>query len=109
MRYRKNKYGNKKVTIDGIKFDSKGEGARYRDLKLLEEAGKIQDLKLQVRFKMIVNEQLICTYIVDFTYLDLDAVEYIAEDFKGYRTDVYKIKAKLFKALYPEYRFLETS
>lgn len=48
MKY--NKYGNIKTVIDGIKFDSKRESERYLELKLLEKAGEISDLKLQPRF-----------------------------------------------------------
>jgi len=47
-----NKYGNKKVTVDGYVFDSALEAKRYRQLVLLECAGEIKDLKLQVPFKL---------------------------------------------------------
>jgi len=35
------KYGNKKTVVDGITFDSMREANRYRELKLLERAGKV--------------------------------------------------------------------
>ena len=47
MVYRK--YYNKKVIIDGIKFDSKKESQYYLKLKMLEKAGKIKDLKCEVK------------------------------------------------------------
>lgn len=47
------KYGSKKVTYDGIVFDSKKEMRRYCELKLLERAGKIKDLELQKTFELI--------------------------------------------------------
>ena len=40
------KYGNQKITIDNITFDSTGEGLRYKELKLLEKTGWITDLQL---------------------------------------------------------------
>ena len=40
------KYGNQKITIDNITFDSTGEGLRYKELKLLEKTGQIRDLQL---------------------------------------------------------------
>ena len=40
------KYGNQKITIDNITFDSTGEGLRYKELKLLEKTGQITDLQL---------------------------------------------------------------
>ena len=95
------KYGNKKVTIQGIKFDSKWEGERYLYLKSLERAGTIRDLKLQVRFNLMVNDQKICAYIADFCYEreDKDGVwHYIVDDAKGVETPEFKLKKKLMKA-----------
>jgi len=60
------KYGNKKVTIQGIKFDSKWEGERYLYIKSLERAGVVKDLELQVRYNLLVNDQKICAYVADF-------------------------------------------
>lgn len=48
------KYGNEPVWIDGIRFDSKAEGKRYAELKLLQAAGEIAELKFQPKFKMTV-------------------------------------------------------
>ena len=42
-----NKYHNKKIIYNGIKFDSIKEKNRYIELKLLERAGLIKNLKLQ--------------------------------------------------------------
>ena len=95
------KYGNKKVTIQGIKFDSKWEGERYLYLKSLERAGTIRDLELQVRFNLMVNDQKICAYIADFCYEreDKDGVwHYIVDDAKGVETPEFKLKNKLMKA-----------
>ena len=46
MRQPKRKYGNKKIEIDGVKFDSKKEAKRYGYLQLLEVLGEIKDLEL---------------------------------------------------------------
>ena len=93
---RMNKYGAKKVTApDGQKFDSMKEYNRYCVLKLLQRAGKISDLKRQVKFELIPKQEgeLTCNYVADFTYYQNG--EYIVEDVKGCKTDVYKIKKKL--------------
>ena len=83
------KYGNKKVTIQGIKFDSKWESQRYLYLKSLERAGTIRDLELQVRFNLMVNDQKI----------DKDGVwHYVVDDAKGVETPEFKLKKKLMKA-----------
>lgn len=103
MRYY-SKFGNKKYTIDGIEFDSKKESKRYCELKMLERAGAIQDLQLQVPFILIPAQyrevngknkcvERACKYIADFVYTENG--KQIVEDTKGFRTDVYKIKRKL--------------
>lgn len=93
-----NKYRNIKTTIDGITFDSKTESIRYVHLKTLLKAGAISDLILQPKFKIEVNGQKICTYIADFQYKENGKT--IVEDSKGVRTPVYRLKAKLVKALH---------
>lgn len=99
-----NKYKNKKVVIDNILFDSKKEASYYTYLKLLEKAGKITDLELQKKFVLQPSFKLNgktyrgVTYIADFVYKENGQVHVI--DTKGYRTEVYKIKKKLFMKKY---------
>ncbi len=93
---KKPKYGNSWVEVDGIKFQSKREAARWGVLKLMEQAGEIQNLRRQVRFPIVINGQKICVYVADFQYEH--GSETIVEDAKGCRTDVYKLKNKLLKA-----------
>lgn len=93
------KYGNRKVTIDGMVFDSKAEGARYCELKRHQEGAIIFGLKCQVPFSLEVNGHLICRYIADFEYLDIEGAR-IIEDVKGVRTREYSMKAKLMKAIH---------
>jgi hypothetical protein len=95
------KYRNKKVEIDGTTFHSKAEANRYLELKLLEKGGKIKDLVLQPRFPMHVNGHKICTYVADFKYTDTDTNVLVVEDVKGFETDIFKLKAKLFAATHP--------
>ena len=96
-----NKYKNKKVVIDNILFDSKKEANYYTKLKILRDAGKISDLELQKRFvlqqgfKLNSETYRSITYIADFVYKD-DKGQVHVVDTKGYRTQVYKIKKKLF-------------
>ena len=113
-----NKYGNKKVVIAGIAFDSKREAMRYQDLNFLEMCGAISDLKRQVVFELIpaqrekstkvykkgrkkgqpIEGKIIekaVTYIADFTYIDSDTGKMVVEDAKGMRTRDYIIKRKL--------------
>ena len=96
------KFGAKKVELDGHKFDSKHEAGRYTELKLLQRAGKVTDLRCQVSFLLIPaqydeNHRCIeraCKYVADFTYRDENG-KFVVEDAKGLKTDVYIIKRKL--------------
>jgi len=96
----KSKYLNKKVEIDGFKFDSKKEGNRYLELKLLLKAKKITDLYLQPdfilqdSFKLNGKTHSAIKYVADFKYTENGAI--VIEDVKGFLTDVYRIKKKLF-------------
>ena len=98
-----NKYRNRRVTIDGLKFDSVKEGKRWKQLATLERAGVISSLKRQVRIPLIVNDVLVCTYVADFTYLDENGRK-IYEDSKGFVTREFRTKAKLFSALHPGFQ-----
>ena len=97
-RYRKSKYGNKKTTVDGVKYDSRKEARRYLELKALEEQGKISELKQQVKFELIPRQdgEKATRYIADFTYMQNG--ELVVEDVKSPATrenGVYIIKRKL--------------
>jgi hypothetical protein len=93
-----NKYKNKPCIVNGIKFISKKEGARYSDLLILQKYGHISNLKTQVVYPICANGKIICKYIADFTYTT-KAGKHIVEDAKGVRTQVYKLKKKMFLIL----------
>lgn len=101
-----NKYHNKKVIYKGIKFDSKKERNRYIVLKQLEEKGLIKNLELQTKFELLpkfdINGRHVraITYTCDFYYYDTVKNSFIVEDVKGMKTDVYKIKKKMFEYKY---------
>lgn len=92
------KFRNVPTEIDGIKFASKREAVRYSQLKLLQRAGQISELKLQPRYPLAVNGLHVCTYVGDFDYLE--GARLVTEDAKGVKTPEFIIKAKLFHALY---------
>ena len=91
-----NKYGARKVKLDGYTFDSQGEMRRYQELKLLEKQGLIWGLMIYPHFDLTVEGQQICKYIADFGYSDNRG--YHVEDFKGVLTPIFRLKRKLFKA-----------
>jgi hypothetical protein len=92
------KYRNVKTTVDGITFASAAEARRYGQLKLLERAGHIRDLQMQVRYSIVWNGAKITTYVADFVYFDQKAGQEVREYVKGMLTPVYRIKAKLMAA-----------
>lgn len=110
---RQSKYGAEKVSIFGVEFDSKKEARRWFELRLLEQAGEISNLRRQVDFELIpaqrepdgvgkrggkikghTIEQAV-KYRADFVYQDIEG-NTIVEDCKGMRTKEYIIKRKLF-------------
>ena len=94
------KYGNKKIEVLGIKFDSKREARRYLDLKAMEAAGQIQNLQLQVKFLLLPSQRVDgkavekpVYYVADFQYKQNGKT--IVEDSKGHRTKDYILKRKM--------------
>ena len=94
----KSKYRNRRITQDGIHFSSLKEAHRYQELSLLAKAGEISGLQLQVRFALKVKRTVVGTYIADFIYWTKEN-EFVVEDVKGFRTPIYRLKAKLMKAI----------
>ena len=88
-----NKYGNHKITMGGLKFDSKKEAERWFILKDMERRREISDLARQVKFVLIPFQRVETdegtvteaelAYIADFTYRK--GGRFVVEDVKGYR------------------------
>jgi len=98
MRWLKeSKYHNKRVTVDGITFDSVKEASRWQELRLMERAGEITLLARQVKIELVPKSNLFRAvyYVADFVYVDKRTGKTVYEDVKGVRTDVYKLKKKL--------------
>lgn len=96
----KNKYHAKKCEWDGEVFDSKKEMQRYKELKLLEKAGEITNLRRQVKYVLIPSQRIDgklaereCSYKADIVYEENG--ETVVEDVKGFKTEGYIIKRKM--------------
>lgn len=94
------KYHNSKTVIDGIRFDSKKEAKRYLELKILEKAGVIKDLRRQVPYVLINKSRYgrAIKYVADFVYYEDDKL--VVEDVKGVLTPLYKLKKRLMAEVY---------
>jgi len=99
------KYYNKPTEVDGIRFDSKKEATRYLQLKLLQRAGKITNLRTQVPYQFEINGSTLRSikgravkYVADFVYEEKG--EEVVEDVKSAITSVnplYLLKKALMK------------
>jgi hypothetical protein len=100
---RKSKYNSKRTWADGICFDSQREAEYYRDLKLLFQAGEIKGFCMQPVFILQEGneEHRAITYRADFIVFHYDGTAEII-DTKGFETEVFKIKRKLFEDKFPE-------
>jgi len=101
-----NKYRAESVVIDGIRFDSKKEGARYAQLSLLQKAGSIRDLELQVPVMLEGRDGPIKTrtgrdmrITVDFKYFDIKLGIWVWEDAKGMATRDYEVRRAVVGAM----------
>jgi hypothetical protein len=107
MRKKGNKFNAKKVTVDGIKFDSKAESEYYLHLKELKERGQIKDFELQPPFVLQESFRLRgelvrqIKYVADFRVFENDGSTFIV-DVKGMETADFKIKKKLYLKRFPE-------
>jgi hypothetical protein len=95
------KYGNKKVLFMGEKFDSIVERDRYIFLLDAQKQGLITNLERQVPYRLEVNGKLICKLVADHRF-HVTGHGTITEDVKSPAsiTRGFRIKAKLFEALY---------
>ena len=97
--YQKTYYTNaKKTEYNGYKYDSKLEAGYAQELDLRKKAGDILDWERQVILNLEVNGYLVCTYKIDFIVYHEGETEYV--ECKGYPTPQWRLKWKLFEALY---------
>lgn len=109
------KYYNKKTTYKGTIYDSKKEAIRAKELDILQRAGLICNLErqrpfeLQPSFRVCGTAIRPITYVADFYYYDKTKQSWVVEDTKGFRTEVYKLKKKMFLYKYSnEILFIES-
>ena len=83
-------------------YDSRKEHRRANELRLMQRAGLITNLREQVSYELIPTQrgadgkvlERACDYIADFVYTDKDG-KTVVEDTKGVKTKEYIIKRKL--------------
>jgi len=100
-----NKFRNKTCHCNaGHIHDSRKEGEYCDQLGLLLKHGGINSYRTQISYDLKVNGQHICRHIVDFEVVNKnDQIE--IHEVKGFATDVWKLKHKLFEAVYPDIKY----
>ena len=82
-------------------YDSKFEAGYGLELRLRKKAKDIKDYEEQVNLDLIVNDYKVCSYKIDFIIHHNDGTtEYV--ETKGYPTPVWKLKWRLFEALFSQ-------
>lgn len=110
---KQSKYHAQKTEVDGITFDSKKESRDWKNLCTMEASGLISNLRRQVSFELQPKYTTkdgrkirAISYVADFVY-ERNGTTY-AQDSKGMKTDVYKLKRKMFEYKYPDIVFVES-
>lgn len=112
---KRNKYNARKVTIDGIKFDSQAEGRDYLRLRARQDAGEISELTCHPRFCIIDGyttkagkKVRAAYYTADFSFIE-NGIRVVVE-IKGGKatiTEAYRLRVKLFQQRYKDIEFRE--
>lgn len=107
-----NKYGAEPTEVDGIRFASKAEARRYQELRILERAGQITDLRLQPRYELqpafVDNKGMkraSIQYTADFAFREPGNPREVILEVKGALTRDYLVRARLFLYQHPELEF----
>jgi len=101
-----NKYGNKKTVFEGRKYDSQLESAVAQEIVLLKRTGTINKVEPQKTFTLYGRGgSKICGHRVDFLLTFTDGHQE-AWEAKGFATEIWRLKRKLFEDNYPEITYV---
>lgn len=99
------KYHSKPAYYKDQRYDSKLEADYAQQLDWLIMAGQLKSWERQFKIEIRVNGEHICFYFIDFKVIYPDGrVEY--HEVKGMATDLWRLKWRLVKALYPDWKFI---
>ena len=94
-----NKFSAQRIDADGISFDSKKEARRWGELKFLERAGEIIELRRQVVVPLegrdgplLARKGRQMRLTVDFGYVEVATGLTVYEDSKGAITRDYEVR-----------------
>ena len=102
---RYNKYNSKRTKYNDRYYDSALEAAYAEQLDWLIKAGEIIEVIPQFKISIDVNGVHIANYYMDFKVIYSDGrIE--MHEVKGMETDLWRMKWRLSKALYPDWNFV---
>lgn len=103
---KKSKYKNQPRDYAGNQYHSIKEAKYAMDLDWRKKSGEIKDWKRQVKQELYAYGKHICDYYIDFV-VEHNNSEIEMVEIKGFATDIWRLKWKLFEAqcneLHPEY------
>lgn len=105
---KRSKFGNRSCRCNqGHIHLSRGEGGYCNELELRRRSGEFHSYDVEKNYKLEINGKLICNHKPDFTiYKTKSKKEWWIEEYKGFPTDGWKMKMKIFKALYPNNEYI---
>lgn len=95
------KFKNKSTEYGGNYYQSIKEARYAQELDLRVKGKDLKSWKRQVPIDLVVNGMKICTYKIDFVETDHKGNE-VWTEVKGFETPEWRLKWRLFEALYPE-------
>lgn len=98
------KYGAIRMTYNGQTYASKKEAIYAQELDLRVRAGDLASWERQIPFDLVVEGVKVCRYVIDFLEIDKHGNKVYCE-VKGFPTPEWKLKRKLFEALYPKLNY----
>lgn len=106
------KYRARKVTVDGIKFDSQGEANWYQGLLALQRGGGIKGLSPHPAYEIIINGEPLRyidsgrKVIVEMDAAYREGTTNCAADFKGCDLPLSKLKRALLAHTRPDLKIV---
>lgn len=90
----------------GHSHPSKAEAMHCWSKCVEMKANLVSSLEYEKKYSLVVNGIFICNHLPDFTYIRVKDNKLCVDEVKGFQTSDWKLKSKLFQALYPhiEYR-----
>jgi len=92
------KYGAKRTELAGRSFSSAGEASCYQYLQAMVQSGEIRDLEAQVT---VYLTRARVEMRPDFRFIDVATGRVIYAEFKGFETDAWRIKRRLWSEYGP--------